>query len=66
MERLERKRRFIHQLAEFLAGDSARKSIELQMKKTWALEWTALRNETPLFGWQTVEEAERELTEFLG
>jgi len=64
--RLEKKRRFIRALAEFLAGDQARKSIELQMGKDHAKEWAALRSACPLHGYPTVEEAEQELTEFLG
>lgn len=61
----ERKARFIHQLAVFLADEPARKSIELQMEKTSGKEWAALRDETPLFGYPTVAEAEAALTEFL-
>lgn len=62
----DRKRAFIKQLAQFLAGNSAHKSIELQMGKPHAQEWADLRSATPLFGWLTVEEAEKTLTEFLG
>ena len=64
-ERLERKKRFIRQLAVYLAGSPARKSIELQMGIPAAKEWAELRNETPLFGYQSVDEAEQTLTEFL-
>ncbi len=60
------KRDFVKVLAEYLAGDQARKSIELQMGKESAQEWAKLRNATPLFGWQTVEEAEVALSKFLG
>jgi hypothetical protein len=65
MSRLEHKRRFIKQLAVFLAGDSARKSIELQMKRQSAVEWSDLRSTTPLSGWVTVEDAEKILEDFL-
>lgn len=60
-----KKQAFIKQLAQFLAGDSARKSIELQMGKPHAKEWAELRSATPLFGWVTIEEAEKTLMEFL-
>ena len=69
MTRLEMKKRFLHQLAVFLVGDQAKKSILLEMPtmvRDLAEEWAALRDETPLFGYPTVEEAEEILTEFLG
>ena len=61
----ERKRIFIRRLAEFLVGDQVRKSIELQVGKESGKEWAALRGATPLFGYPTVEEAEKVLLEFL-
>lgn len=61
----ERKKQFIHELAVFLVGNQARKSIELEMGKESAKEWARLRNATPLFGYPTVEEAEAQLSEFL-
>lgn len=64
--RLEKKRRFIRQLAVYLADEPARKSIELQMGKLSAQEWANLRQTTPLMGYTTVDEAEQLLTEFLG
>ena len=59
------KEAFIKELAKFLVGDQARKSIELQMGKAHAKEWAALCNTTPLFGYLSVEEAEEQLTRFL-
>lgn len=59
------KAEFIHALAEYLSANLARRSIELEMGKEAAREWAKLRDHTPLFGWQTVEEAEKALTEFL-
>lgn len=59
------KDKFIRQLAQFLAGDQAKKSIELEMGKESAKEWAALRGTTPLFGYPSVEEAEATLREFL-
>lgn len=56
---------FIRALAEYLAGDQALKSIELEMGKPSAKEWAKLRNWSPLFGYPTVEEAEKQLSEFL-
>lgn len=61
-----RKKEFIRVLAKFLAGDEARKSIELQMGKQLAKEWAELRNATPLFGYYPdIEKAVKELEEFL-
>lgn len=65
MNEPDRKRDFIRALAEYFAGDSARKSIGLQMGKQWAKEWADLRGATPLLGYQTVDEAEQVLTRFL-
>ena len=65
MSDADRKKAFIRRLAVFLAGDQARKSIELQMGKPSAREWAELRDLTPLFGYPTVDEAESQLTEFL-
>jgi hypothetical protein len=57
-----------------LAGNPAGKSIELEMESKsprpapltpWAKEWAELRGATPLFGYCSVEEAEKILTEFL-
>lgn len=60
------KQMFIKELAVFLVGDQVRKSIELQMGKQSAKEWADLRGKTPLFGYPTVDEAEKILDKFLG
>jgi len=60
------KKEFIRILAEFLVGNEAKKSIELQMGKESAKEWSKLRGATPLFGYYPdVEKAIKELEEFL-
>lgn len=59
------KRRFVHQLAVFLAGDQVRMSIELEMGTPLAEAWVALRRETPLSGYPTLEQAEEQLADFL-
>lgn len=56
---------FIKALAQFLAGDSARKSIQLQMGNEWAIEWARVRQCTPLQGWVNEAEAETALREWL-
>lgn len=64
--RIERKQEFIKELAEYLAGDDqALKSIRLALGTEDARQWAKLRAASPLFGWCSAEEAERELTEFL-
>jgi hypothetical protein len=62
---MDKKKKFICALAEYLVKDQARKSVELQFGKDSAKEWSELRSTTPLFGYPTVEEAEKTLTEFL-
>jgi hypothetical protein len=57
--------RFVRALAEYLVSDQARKSIELEMGLPAAMAWAKLRNATPLFGYPTVEEAEKQLAEWL-
>lgn len=57
--------KFIRLLAEYLVEDQARKSIQLQMLKPEAVRWAAMRGLSPLFGYQTVDDAERLLKEFL-
>lgn len=63
------KARFIKALAQFLAGDQAKKSILLGMPNGVAFsvikEWAELRNATPIFGYQTVDEAEAKLTNWM-
>jgi len=65
----ERKQKFIRQLAEYLAGtNQCRYSILLSQRgqlKECADDWAALRGLTPLFGYPSVEEAEKILTDFL-
>jgi hypothetical protein len=63
--RASMKKRFIRALANYLVGDEAMKSIELEMGCESAQEWSALRLETPLSGYHTVDEAEAILTAFL-
>lgn len=68
------KARFIRKLAEFLADNTAGKSIELALEgkrpklapmTSWAKEWAALYGAASVRGWSTVEEVEKHLTEFL-
>jgi hypothetical protein len=59
------KKRFMHELAVFLVAEQASDSIGLQMGRPFAKRWAALRNATPLFGYPTVKEAEKELSEWL-
>lgn len=69
--RIERRARFIKALAKFLAGDQAKKSILLDPRMSTSLayslaqEWAELRNSSPLRGYGTVEEAEKQLAEWL-
>lgn len=60
------KQRFVRALAEYLSADLARRSIELQLGKPDARQWAKLRGETPLAGYQDVDETERVLGAFLG
>ena len=68
-----RRTQFIKALAAFLADNQAGKSIAIELETKfppvhrimWAQEWAKLRGATPLFGYPTVEEAERTLAEFL-
>jgi hypothetical protein len=61
----DQRERFVRQLAEFLVGNQAMKSIALSLDKPEAVEWAALRNTTPLFGYLTVEEAAAKLDKWL-
>lgn len=63
---LEKKQQFIQAIAEYLCQDSASKSIELEMGRTRAKEWAKVRNASPIFGYATVEEAQKTLAEFFG
>jgi len=57
---------FIRELARFLVGDQAIRSIQLEAGSKGAREWAALRGTTPLFGYPTVAEAEATLAAWLG
>ena len=61
----ERRKDFIKVLAKFLAHDQGFKSVQLEAGVPFAKEWAELRSATPLFGYLTIEEAEKILTEFL-
>jgi hypothetical protein len=52
---------FIRALAQYLVGNQAQMSILLQMGKPEAVLWSQMRGQTPLFGYPTVEEAEKSL-----
>jgi hypothetical protein len=65
-DRVKRLRLFARRLAEYLAGDQARRSIELEMGRPGAVEWAELRGLTPLAGYPTVDEAEKALLAFFG
>jgi len=69
-----RKKKFIHALAVFLTADLGRRSIGLEMiskgqaSSPFACEivnWQKLWDASRLFGYPSVEEAERHLTEIL-
>lgn len=62
---VNRRTAFIKVLAKYLAGNQVTKSIQLQAGQQHAKEWAELRNATPLFGYPTIEEAERVLSDFL-
>ncbi len=66
MKRLERKARLIRLLAEYLSGEPARRSIELEMGKPDAQQWAQMYNAAGVIGYATVEETERLLTELIG
>ncbi len=67
MNRLEKKQALIRKLSEFLAGpNTAKYSIELAQGSETAKLWAEMRGLTPLFGYPTVDEAEKILCEFLG
>ena len=57
---------FLHALAVFLSEGQGTKSIHLEMGKEYALEWAALRQATPIFGYTTVHETEVALGNWLG
>jgi hypothetical protein len=59
------KARFIKALAVYLAKDQVKQSIRLECGDQDAKVWLDVRRTTPLFGYPSVEEAEKVLTEFL-
>lgn len=72
----EQKTVFVKALAKFLVGKQVSKSIALQRARelatessilpNWPAEWAELRGTVPtLFGYPTVEEAERQIEKFL-
>lgn len=61
----QRKKLFIRELAVFFAEKQALRSIGLQMGDQHAKEWAKLRGLTPLFGYPTVDEAEKTLSDWL-
>ena len=61
----EMKARFIKALAVYLAKDQVKQSIKLECGDQDAKVWLDVRRTTPLFGYPSVEEAEKVLTEFL-
>lgn len=74
MTREERKQEFICQLAKFCVNEQWNKSIALEMETrvpkrpplvSFAKEWAALRQATPLYGAPEYDRAVQILTEFL-
>ena len=64
--KVDNRKLFIRALADYLAGTNAvGMSIGLQIGKPEAKVWAKLRGLTPLFGYPTVEEAEKILDDFL-
>jgi len=56
---------FIRALAKYLTANQAAMSIKLQLRSPEALAWATLRHTTPLFGYPSFEEAEKQLREWL-
>jgi hypothetical protein len=63
--RLAMKEAFIRRLAHYLVVNQATRSIQLQLGRPEAMEWSEIRNLTPLFGYPTIDEAMKTLTAFL-
>jgi hypothetical protein len=57
--------KFIRLLASYLVENQAEMSIKLRLGRPEAHTWAAMRGLSPLFGYQTVDEAEPLLREFL-
>ncbi len=67
MSDLELKRRFVRELGFFLGGKmQAAMSIGIGLGREEAKRWAELRNATPLRGYVSGEDAERQLAEWLG
>jgi len=65
----QQRKSFIHELAVYLADNQAAKGIAIQMERPaapvkWASEWAKVRGASPIFGYPTVEETEKQLTDF--
>jgi hypothetical protein len=58
-------RAFVSELAHFLVGKQVELSFRLGVGDEHAREWARLRATTPLFGYPSMEEAEKVLLEFL-
>lgn len=74
MTKAKQKKLFIHNLAEFLAGNAGAKGIMLQVEQSYAAtdprpklakEWASLLNCAPWTGYINVSDAENALTDFL-
>lgn len=66
MDRLERKKELIEELAEYLTRDLGTRSILLEMGKPEAKEWARLWEVAGMFGYPTKDEAVVTLTQLLG
>lgn len=64
-QRAREKRAFIALLARYFAENQSIKSAMLETGSPAAKDWAKLRAATPLYGYPTVEEAERILADFL-
>lgn len=56
---------FVKALAQFLVADQAKKSMQLALGVEVGHQWRDLRMTTPLAGYPTVQEAEKQLAEWL-
>ena len=63
---------FIKAVAEYLVNNEVGKSIALKLESQrksvlipWAAEWQKVRSLSPIFGYTSVSDAEKQLTEFL-
>lgn len=62
----DRYHEFVRALAEYLVGSQVEMSVKLQLGRPEAKIWAKLRSSTPLFGYPTVDEAEKTLAAWLG